>query len=359
MKFSRARLRAAWICFLVAIAASHAAPKSKTFYVTEKSGVVLRKGPSKGKEKIRIISYGEAVEVKAILPETVTIQNVSGNWMRVKAGGAEGWMFGGFLRDTPGSDGYRLGMQLNQSVCGYRAKYDFSEVKKLLAAGADPNIMYSTPTLHCLAEHCNLKEIDFLVSRGANVAGKTIYAPRDTVLTYYGVRDCKNYPEIIAYFQAKGLRVDTYQKGETLYDQKRLAKLPEKIFYENIAEQLLHLCQYGDGEKDHAEIRNLLLKGAPVNYRSPQSGGTTALMMAAHYCNRRTIVLLVERGAEINLRDDSGNTVFHHLKGEANAGPDQCSAEVYQYLKSRGGNPAIRNFAGELPEGQPLGRDAD
>ena len=69
---------------------------------------------------------------------------------------------------------------------------------------------------------------------------------------------------------------------------------------------LLHLCQ---SSSSSVSITKYLLS-LNVNVNIQNDNGETPLMKAIHNQNVKTMILLVEKGADFHLKDKEGNTVF-------------------------------------------------
>ncbi len=74
--------------------------------VTAESGLVLRKSPSIDSDKILTVPYSEKVIVgyDYTINESSVIENIKGDWVRANYKGIEGFLFDGFLNETPEYD---------------------------------------------------------------------------------------------------------------------------------------------------------------------------------------------------------------------------------------------------------------
>mgnify|MGYP000897746829 CR=1 FL=1 len=334
--------------------------KADEKYVAARSGLNLRAEASVKSAKLLTIPYGARLKILKASKSKVTIEGLHGRWVQTEYKGKLGWVFDGLLSSQPGKiisskpnkstkpTKYDLSMELSKALCS-RDKFDYEHGLALIEKGADVNFVHGVPIIHCVAASCDLEKIKYLISKGANVNARITYS-RVTPIFWFKVRSCKNYPELVEYFLSQGAKID-----KLMMDTESNYNMPEKIKQllashaeENQNERFLALSQYGDSPDYYEKIKRMVEDGIDVNYQSMASGGTTALMMAAAYCNRRTIHLLVEKGAKINLVDNHGESVFFHLHDEANAGyENECTYDVLRYLIEKGGDINKRNFIGE------------
>ncbi|MEW5925833.1 MAG: ankyrin repeat domain-containing protein, partial [Candidatus Zixiibacteriota bacterium] len=60
------------------------------------------------------------------------------------------------------------------------------------------------------------------------------------------------------------------------------------------------------------EVLKLLAKGADINHVGDLEGGMTALQSAAKYGHADLVELLINKGADIEAKDNDGRTVLMH-----------------------------------------------
>jgi ankyrin repeat protein len=99
---------------------------------------------------------------------------------------------------------------------------------------------------------------------------------------------------------------------------------------------LVYAAQY----RNAGTARMLLERGIEVDTRDEE--GKTSLMRAAKNSDTEMIRLLLEFGADPNLADKEGMTPLMYAAAKANI-------ENVRILLERGANPAARNNAGETP----------
>jgi uncharacterized protein len=83
-----------------------------------------------------------------------------------------------------------------------------------------------------------------------------------------------------------------------------------------------------------AAVRLLLDKGAPVDARA--ANGSTPLMMAARYGDEKSVVLLVERGADLSARNGLNMDAFDFARG---ADRDWMLSTLEKLQRQRGASP--------------------
>lgn len=81
--------------------------------------------------------------------------------------------------------------------------------------------------------------------------------------------------------------------------------------------------------------------------------GRTALHLAAENKRFEVVKYLVEKGAKVNAKDNDGNTPLHSigskLKSFVGKTNDQCAAQIFDFLVSKGASKTEKNSLGELP----------
>lgn len=70
-------------------------------YITAKSGLFLRENPGKKFPKVTLVPHGEKVEILEYAKTTDFIDGIEAKWVKTKYKNRVGWMFSGYLSDTP------------------------------------------------------------------------------------------------------------------------------------------------------------------------------------------------------------------------------------------------------------------
>lgn len=92
---------AALLAFVLAFAPLQAVKWRSGLFVNSRDGLNVRDEPGTGARKVGVLRYGDFVRLRQ-LGGTATIDGISGRWTKVAFGGAEGWVFGGYLQaDCP------------------------------------------------------------------------------------------------------------------------------------------------------------------------------------------------------------------------------------------------------------------
>jgi len=87
------------LIFLFIVSSALMYSETKEYFVSSKSGLVLRQKPSVSSEKILVIPYMSSVTVKDINGPKEVISNIEANWYKIDYQGITGWVFSGFLTD--------------------------------------------------------------------------------------------------------------------------------------------------------------------------------------------------------------------------------------------------------------------
>jgi len=69
-------------------------------WVVAGTGLRLRTEPALTSPKIILIPAGEQIELLNTLPETINIDNISGNWIQIKWNTKTGWVFSGYISES-------------------------------------------------------------------------------------------------------------------------------------------------------------------------------------------------------------------------------------------------------------------
>ena len=113
----------------------------------------------------------------------------------------------------------------------------------------------------------------------------------------------------------------------------------QKMRRNKYGESPLHVAvKRGDIEK----VRSLLLEGANANSKDHAGWRPIHESMREGENALRIIRLLVDHGADINAKSDSGNTALHDAAA-------YMSHEIIEYLVQSGADPAVKNLDGKSP----------
>lgn len=104
----------------------------------------------------------------------------------------------------------------------------------------------------------------------------------------------------------------------------------------------LHYAAADDDTTKDVLVAELLAQGQDPNDRD--YAGFTPLHAAAQYDRPDAVRALLDAGAEVNVRDDDGNTPLMYAVRSPWTSP-----EVVQLLRDRGGDPTIENQQGNSP----------
>jgi ankyrin repeat protein len=139
--------------------------------------------------------------------------------------------------------------------------------------------------------------------------------------------------------------METLRNGDRLRFKKMLKEDPRAASLKGAggATPLMYAALYGDSDS----VRLLLENGADPNVKN--DAGATALMWAAHDLDKTR--LLLERGADPNARSDDGRTPLITAAGQFGSGP------IVKLLLDHGANPSVASlfFVGQVT---PLGEAA-
>lgn len=156
---------------------------------------------------------------------------------------------------------------------------DTGTIRKLIQDGADPNTRNAEDetVLMAAAKKGLLKAAQALVSGGADIDSSGPHG---------------RTPLIYATYSNSGVTQLLLKRGADVQKHDVDGMTP-----------LLYAAKQGQ-----SEVAKLLLDNPGVSVDDTGSGGWTALHYAAYYGRHKTVALLLERGAEKDRRDDSGNT---------------------------------------------------
>ena len=104
-------------------------------------------------------------------------------------------------------------------------------------------------------------------------------------------------------------------------------------------------------EAQHGDIEGMqgrLEEGADINWRSPRYG-TTALMAAAEFVKKDAVAFLLERGADVNLKDKVGRTALHFACKRSPDPPEPGRVEIIKLLLEHGADRHARTDRGQTP----------
>jgi ankyrin repeat protein/beta-lactamase regulating signal transducer with metallopeptidase domain len=169
-------------------------------------------------------------------------------------------------------------------LAAYRG--DMEELRKLLEEGADVNApaMYDTTVLHAAANGGNKDVVEFLISEGAKVDARDSF--RLAPLYYAALH---NYEDIVDLLLDKGMDINAKDEyGNTLF----------------------YYAVLNDGDKGKDAIKTLISKGANVNAKG--LGGYTPLNYAIWLEYKGIVELLIHNGADVNAEDMEGFGPYYH-----------------------------------------------
>ena len=219
--------------------------------------------------------------------------------------------------------------RLNGEFLGAVYRNGLDEAKRLLDEGADKEAMtmaterlVSKTALMIAAINGNEKVCDLLIEKGANIDAKD--SEGDTALTW-AIREGR--ASICALLIRKGADVNARNRG---YAQIMHAAVSGSV---EICEMLINNGAEANPEKNgvvlrlaaqngHTEACGLFIeKGVDVDARDDD--GETALMRAAFYDHTKTCAFLIRKGADINAKSRDGKTapmIAEHSRDSKTAG---------------------------------------
>lgn len=238
------------------------------------------------------------------------------------------------------------------------SKGDIETIKSYLSQGVDINyqnsgFLYSEETA-CMkaAEKGQIKALEFLIEQGAdfkkgNTGGENpiSYAAKngqfEAVMFLISKGEDVNYKE-------KNYGMTPFLSAAEYGDIKYMKKLISKgaNIHEKSKSKQTAITLAAFGKKADA-VKFLIKKGLNPNLKGQY--GWTALTYAIFTSDymkydlpediKATVDVLLQGGADINQKDDDGNTVLIHAA-------QQEALMLIDYLLSKGANPDIKNNAG-------------
>ncbi|KAM7217481.1 Ankyrin repeat-containing domain protein [Rhypophila decipiens] len=215
--------------------------------------------------------------------------------------------------------------------------------------------------LYYACESANIKVVEALVRRGADVRKTSTWLPRRTINGGGRLRAEPVRGPIHALVQI--WQEDNHEACCTILkclveagaDLEQLDGNGETAF--TLAAGSVDYGSY----PERRVLRLLALQAlieAGANVHRPLKNGRTALHVAAMFNNFEAITLLIKQGYDLNKKDEDGDTPLlctlrHTRKGPKNA------ATIVHYLLSQGADPACRNKYGDTPAGLAMSVDFD
>jgi ankyrin repeat protein len=245
-------------------------------------------------------------------------------------------------------------------------------MKTLLLAGANPNVtdQYGTTPLHAAACRGNQAVVEYLVSHGADV--NAVSQGKQDTWTPLSEAVGGRHLEIARFLRRKGATLDLASAaalGEEDYIRENLKNAGKETRYYS----LVAACQSGEAHivsilleggvpphgfdpfnhtfsplhhaarRNQQEVARLLIKhGADVNCRD--DFGNSPLYEAVRHGHHQMVRLLVNNGANINQGDKHGETVLHYA-----AAPAEEDLEMLELLLKLGANPNATANGGSTP----------
>jgi ankyrin repeat protein len=241
-----------------------------------------------------------------------------------------------------------LDHQLYQAI----AKGDMGAVRVLLDNGANleaKNERGDTPLFTAVENH-NPEMVKLLLEKGANISAQNKY--KETVLTD-PVRSTD--PDMLRVLLAAN--PDTAVKNAALLDAAEGGPV--------VIQVVDTPAQNGQPAAPAAElpwvtnVRLLLDSGAEIEARDDE--GNTSLMRAATYAQTEAFMLLLERGAKMNVRDKGGRTLLIAAACDCAVATMNSSYDIMKILLEKGANTNAHDNDGRTalmmaagsPDGSP------
>lgn len=153
-------------------------------------------------------------------------------------------------------------------------------------------------------------------------------------------------------YKAEQIDKDRYKRKQTLfsknYEEDNIANktyhtneenCPEDLSDKSFEQIFIEMSQYDifslARHCNHEVLEYLLLKG--ISPDSRDLDGNTILIIGAQNGNKRIVKLALRFGAQINMKNCSGNTALHYAS-------EYNYSELANYLIKKGANPTIENI---------------
>jgi ankyrin repeat protein len=246
----------------------------------------------------------------------------------------------------------------------------FAVAQLLVENGADPNTRNkgNETWLHLATNTLNLKLVQMLLDRGANVNAKDNqgWTPLHRVLFKLKAEDY--YPDEVFFGVAQllvehGANVDTRDK-----DHVTLLHLASYFRERNLVRVLLSHGAYVNAEDDQGRtplytlfweaddysdedffgVAQLLVeRGAVLNAR--EKNYETPLHLVSYLPDLKLVQMLLDRGANVNAEDNRGRTPLHRVFLEAKYYSDEEFFDVVQLLVGHGADVNAQDNGYETP----------
>jgi ankyrin repeat protein len=204
--------------------------------------------------------------------------------------------------------------QLNEQLLDASRDGNLAKIIDLLAQGADVNTVdtYGTTPIYKAAYAGHTEIVNLLINAKANLNTSTIYS----MATPLYVAAARGHTEIVRLLITAKANVNTTTTNRTTplaiatrNGHTEIAQIIQEKINE-LNEQLLNASQNGN----LTEIKNVLTQGAEINFRNNK--GDTALYLAAHYNHPEIVQQLIDSGADINLTNNEGETPLFVASGK-------------------------------------------
>ncbi len=252
-----------------------------------------------------------------------------------------------------------IAADMTQLLVGAVTRNNIEEIDEYLSKGADINGETgdgATSLMAAINSVQFMKLVPYLVKKGADINKPIKALGRSSFLfvASYGegyTMRYSGYLELYKYMLNNGADVnDTLKDGRTPLifttyhgDTEALKLLLAKSPGVNIKDKsgmtaLMYACKNNAGK---AFIEILMKAGCDIHAKNNE--GKTALMYAVTSDEADSMRFLLDNGARINDRDNTGMTPLMHAAADY---PSMRSAENVRYLLSKGADPAINDSQG-------------